>query len=240
MMPLGEYIRDQFLLLTFRMPREKLQNLTDGHLFWGALITWVVGIGRWWDFDRASTIQRLGLFSIIYIVAFAGIFCLWLYPFQRPEFKFKALLRFTSMVSLPGILYAVPVERIIDASTASAYNLYALLVVAAWRLSLLIFYMVRASELHWLKGVAAALLPLDIVVVGVSVSGYQTHLIDFMGGVRQPVTSKTGTTQFLFALMMFGVVLFLPLLAIYAISAVTETVQRRRKSELLATREKPD
>gem|GEM_PF-2976756 len=54
-----------FRLLFFKLNKAHLLQLNNTHLFAGILGTWLVGIGRYWDDEKASLLQNLGLGSVI-------------------------------------------------------------------------------------------------------------------------------------------------------------------------------
>jgi hypothetical protein len=63
-----------FRLLTFRASRDELRQFNYRHLALGLMLTWLVGMGRWWEDPHASLLQHLGIGSVVYIFLLA-FFC---------------------------------------------------------------------------------------------------------------------------------------------------------------------
>jgi len=53
---------------------EELASLGWRHFLIGLCATWVVGIGRHWDHDRAEFFQRMGMGSIAYVFPLSAAF----------------------------------------------------------------------------------------------------------------------------------------------------------------------
>jgi hypothetical protein len=134
-------------LLAFRITREELEALDCRHLIFGLLATWIVGMGRWWDDPAARPLQMLGVGSVLYAVFLSALIWLVLWPLRPRCWSYPNVLTFISLTSLPGAVYALPVEAWYDVETASLINLASLAVVALWRVSLLLFYLRRLGEL---------------------------------------------------------------------------------------------
>ena len=63
-------------VLSFRLGEEEWKCLEWKHLALGMACTWIAGIGRHWDDERAGLIQKSGLGSLAYVLLL-GLF-LWL------------------------------------------------------------------------------------------------------------------------------------------------------------------
>ena len=67
--------------MTFRMSEDEFNQLDYHDLLCGLVLTWIVGIGRYWDDPKAEWIQHLGIGSVIYIFILVGLIWLLLKPF---------------------------------------------------------------------------------------------------------------------------------------------------------------
>src|ERR1041384_1596616 len=107
-----------FRILTFRANSDELHALDRRHLALGFFLTWLVGVGRWWEDPRASLLQHFGIGSVIYVFVLALFLWLILLPINPPHRSFLNVLAFVSLTSPPGILYAIPVRHGLDPNTA--------------------------------------------------------------------------------------------------------------------------
>ena len=74
---LADSLRFMGRVLTFRAQREELLALNRRDLVIGLLITWLVGMGRYWDNDRVEFLQKLGVGSVLYVFVLATfLFCI--------------------------------------------------------------------------------------------------------------------------------------------------------------------
>src|SRR4029453_14039750 len=91
---------------------------------------------------------------------------LWLliWPLRPKAWSYYNVLTFVSLTSPPAILYAIPVEQLINLDTARTLNVWFLAIVASWRVALLIFYLKRHAQLRPFSIAIAALLPLTLIV----------------------------------------------------------------------------
>ena len=64
--------RTQLRILTLRFTRDDLEGLGTRHLVYGLLVTWAVGIGRYWDHPDPYMLQSLGLGSLAGMVVLVG------------------------------------------------------------------------------------------------------------------------------------------------------------------------
>src|SRR5215813_7250088 len=124
-------------LLTFRATSTELVSLNRGHLFFGLLCTWIVGIGRYWDNPRVPILQRLGIGSVIYVFLLSLLLWLVLWPLRPKHCSYFRVLTFVTLVSPPAILYAIPVEHFFSIDTSNTINAWFLAIVATWRVALL-------------------------------------------------------------------------------------------------------
>jgi len=186
---LAPLVRTMRSLLTFRTTREELLALDRRHLALGLVCSWIVGMGRWWDDPLAHPLRSTGLGSVAYVFAlsaFLWIFATPIRPPGVPRVPYVQMLTFVSLTSPPAILYAIPIERVVSLDTAATINLIFLGVVAGWRVALLVFYLHRGVGLRWYAVVVAALLPLALIVTGLTFLNLAEGVIQFMGGLRDP------------------------------------------------------
>ncbi len=142
-----EILAFHWRFLTFRASPKELQNLGWGHLAAGLLWTWAAGIGRWWDDPMAGPLQMLGVGSVAYVFVLALVLWLVTLPLRPAKWSYFQVLTAVCLTAPPAILYALPVERWVSMSTATWLNLAFLAVVAAWRVSLWVTYLIRAGQL---------------------------------------------------------------------------------------------
>src|SRR5689334_11993983 len=100
-------------VLTFRATRNELRSFDRRHLFLGFLLTWLVGMGRWWEDPRAGLLQHLGVGSLVYVV----ILSLFLWLIIKPlavRTRYVTVLTYVTLTAPPAILYALPVRSWLD------------------------------------------------------------------------------------------------------------------------------
>jgi len=102
-------IKTAFRILTFRATREEFQGLNRKHLTLGLVMTWLVGIGRWWEDPRANWLQHLGFGSVVYIFALALFLRLILWPLTTEPWTYFNVLTF---VSRQGARFPCPIGAI--------------------------------------------------------------------------------------------------------------------------------
>lgn len=168
----------------FRPLQGDVANKWALYLVVGFVITWIVGFGRTWDFDAAPFWVRTGLTSVIYTLALA--FLIWAIgaPLGAQRWSYRNVLLMVLMTAAPGIVYALPVERLMDAEAARATNMLFLLFVATWRMALFFHYLGKVAKLTGWARTVAWLLPPTIIVVPLSAFGALQAIAAGMGGVR--------------------------------------------------------
>lgn len=214
-------------VLTFRDRPGELQDLSWRLLCLGLACTWLVGIGRWWDDPRPEIplLARAGLGSVIYV--FALSFLLWVFtlPFARHKTNYRQMLAFVACTSPPAILYAVPVEKWLPFGPASLYNLAALLIVATYRVCLLIHYLRRGPRLLPKEVGLVAATPIMLILLGLGAAGMAARIVDIMGGFRENIPQQSAE-MIVFLIAGCGFYLTPLLLLGYLISAAG-AVRRR-------------
>ena len=204
-------------LLTFRASREELVGLGSSHLAFGLLATWIVGIGRWWDDPEAHLLQHLGLGSLTYVFVLAFVLWLLTKPLGPQNWSYRSVLTFVTLTSPPAILYAIPVERFLDLTTARLINVWFLAFVALWRVGLLVFYLRRSARLPWYSVLVATLLPITIVVTALTALNLERAVFDVMGGLREEGTAGDSAYGVLVGLTLLSTILVGPLLLAYGL-----------------------
>ena len=184
-------VRTALRVLSFRATQGELVHLDYRHLAFGLVSTWVVGMGRYCDAPHASFSQHMGISSLIYVTALALLVWLVGRPLAGPDWSFRRLLTFITLTSPPAVLYAVPVERFVDPSTAQALNPGFLGLVAAWRVALLVFYLSRLGAFRWCGVGLLTLLPLTSIVAFVTAVDLQHIVLTQMAGLQGPFDPST-------------------------------------------------
>lgn len=183
---LQKVLRDQLDLLRFRPFRPQMGEHWKTYLAWGLATTWIVGIGRYWDHPSASLWQYLGLGSVLYVLVLAGVLWAVVVPLKPANWSYLNVLIFVTLTSLPAILYAIPVEKLMSLGAAQLLNVLFLAVVATWRVALLLIFLRRVAGLTRAEVAVAGLLPLTIIVTALVVLNLEKAVFEIMGGNRQP------------------------------------------------------
>ena len=178
-----QIVKDAFRLLTFRITREEILNFGWQHFVFGLIWTWLVGIGRYWDNPRADFLQHLGIGSIVYIFVLSLFLWLTVLPLKARDWTYFKVLTFVSLVSPPAILYAIPVQNFYDLETTNTINAIFLLIVAAWRVGLLLFFLRKFAVLDWFSSISAALFPLAFIVAALTILNLDRVVFDLMAGI---------------------------------------------------------
>lgn len=202
-------------LLTFRTTRGEFLHFNQRHLAFGVVCTWVVGVGRWWDDPGASLLQHLGVGSVVYIFLLSLLLWLVVWPLKPEGWSYRHVLTFVALTSPPAILYAVPVERFVSLEAARTLNVWFLAIVAAWRVALLAFYLSRHARLTAFSIAVAALLPITLIVVTLTLLNLERAVFDLMGGLRGGGTANDSSYGVLVALTLLSMLLFVPLVICY-------------------------
>jgi Yip1 domain len=219
-------LRTTLRLLTFKTSREEILNFNKNHFIVGLLGTWLVGMGRYWDDDKANLIQHLGLGSVIYIFVLSAFIWLILKPFYIDQWHYFIILTFISLTSFPAIFYAIPVERFFSIQTANTMNVWFLAIVALWRLSLLYYFIKHFTGLSSGNILTVTLMPICLIISILTLLNLHRVVFDVMGGMRNPTAHDS---SYFVLLILTGVSMFLciPLLIAYGIGIYNR--QKNRK-----------
>ena len=183
-------------------------------------------MGRYWDNPRVGFLQHLGVGSVVYVFVLSLFLWLVVWPLRPRDWTWFRVLVFVSLVSPPAILYALPVESRFPLETANSLNEKFLLVVALWRVALLVFYLRRLGALDYFSVVLATLLPLTLIVFTLTILNLEKAVFDFMGGVREG-TASDASYAVLFLLSFLSVWLFVPVVLCYVVLVFSARRQAR-------------
>ena len=215
--------------LTFRLSRADYLALDKRHLGFALLCTWIVGIGRWWDDPKASLLQHAGLGSVVYACVLAAVLWLVVLPMKPRDWTYPRALTLVAMTAPPGILYAIPVERIFSLRTAGELNLWFLAAVATWRVALLIHFLIRFPLIGVFAAIVCALLPVTTIVTALSALNLHKVVFNIMGSIGEGSRSAHDSAYgVLLALTVLSWFVF-PLTALGYLTALV--FARRRPSE---------
>jgi hypothetical protein len=236
-----EVIATTFRVLFFRASTEELRAMDNRHLGFGLVVTWLVGIGRWWEDPRANLVQHLGVGSVVYIFVLSLFLWLLLWPLAREYWSYRNILTFISLTSIPGVLYAIPVRHGMKLETAAMVRLWFLAVVAGWRVALLGFYLRRGARFFWSQTIVATLFPLTLIVVALTALNLEKVVFDIMGGARPEDQSvNDGAYAVLFLITILSVYFIAPAFGLgYLVMSIGNFVSKRRQRKLKAEETQP-
>ena len=220
----GSTLNTLFRVVTFRATRGELLGLNARNLALGLLLTWLVGMGRVWDHADVPLLRRLGAGSMVYVFMLSAMLWVFIRPMRLQGLTYLKLATFVSLAALPGLLYAIPVERWMEPDAAVATNRAFLAIVALWRVSLLFYFLVVAGALRPITAGAVLLLPLAMLVSVIALAGLDHAAFLAMGGEMPRPDPPTRPTALFWinALAMAGLA---PLALVYA-----QSLLRRRKA----------
>ena len=225
---------DMLRLLTFRLSSERLGQLTLRHLAVGVAVTWLVGMGRYWDNPHANLAQRLGLGSVVYVFVLSAILWLAFKPLAPERVGYFDVAKFVALTAAPAALYAIPVERFMPLETAISINIWFLLAVATWRVALLAFFMLRALRFRWYEVLFAGLLPLTAIIVTLTALNLERVVFQIMGGIDPKArTANDGAYQVLWLLSFLSITAS-PLLLVGYLACVVRRVTQRRSARTVS------
>ena len=190
---LREILAVQFRLLTFRKTIEALPDAWWRYLGYVVLVTWIVGIGRYWDDPDAYLVQNLGIASLLYLFAMSAVLWAAIAPLADRSIPYVLIVIFVGMTALPAVLYAIPVEMFMASGSAAAANYLFLAVVAIWRVALLFVFCRRAAGLYVWGTMTAAFLPLTGIMILLATFSLEHVTFDLMSGMRVDETHPRTT-----------------------------------------------
>jgi hypothetical protein len=189
----------------------------NNELFYvGLAATWIVGMGRYWDDPGASMLQHLGFGSVIYIFLLALFIWIIVKPFAIENWNYFTVLTFISLTSFPAIFYAIPVERFFSLQTSNTMNLWFLLIVAAWRLGLLYYFLRHFTLMSNGNILTITLMPICLIISTLTALNLHRVVFNIMGGIRNP-TPHDASYFVLLLLTSISYILAIPLLIAYCV-----------------------
>ena len=222
--PLRKILADQRDLLLFRPFKPAIREHWPAYLAFGLFVTWLAGIGRYWDHPNANAWQYAGLGSVAYVFVLATFLWLIVAPLRPRNWSFVGVLIFVTLTSLPALLYAIPVEKFMPLAQAQAANVIFLAIVATWRVALLAVFLKRGAGLTATGVVVATLLPLTIIVSALVVLNLEKAVFEIMGGNMQQ-TQNDAAYVILMLISFFSVLASPVMLILYGV-----LVYRARKN----------
>jgi len=203
-------------LLLFSSTRDEMLQLDRKHFLIGLAGTWLVGMGRYWDDEKANIFQHLGLGSVFYIFILSAFIWLIVKPFRIEGWNYFIVLTFVGLTSFPAIFYAIPVERYYSVEAANKINVWFLAIVAAWRLGLLFYFLKIFTQLKIGNILTITLMPICVIISSLTALNLHHVVFNIMGGVRNPTPHDSSYFVLLF-LTGISIVLTAPLLISYGI-----------------------
>ena len=224
---LREMLRTQFAFLAFR-PIHISVDRDFWHWFtFVFVVTWLVGIGRYWDHPSAAPWQYVGVGSIVYILCLSFLLYLIVRPLRPSNWTYRGVLVFVGLTSLPALLYAIPVERFVDLSAAQSINAWFLGAVAVWRVALLIRYLIVSAKLHWFVVVTVSVLLLSGIVVTLTLLNLEHVVFDLMAGIREENAGPNDAAYLIVLSLAFFSVWAFPVALILYLGAIVQRRQSR-------------
>ncbi len=225
-----DILRTQFAFLVFRPIQISLQQDFWRWLIFVLVVTWLAGVGRYWDHPSAELWQYLGVGSVAYIFCLSILLYLIVWPLRPSNWTFQGVLIFVGLTSLPALLYAIPVERVVDLKAAQSINAWFLGIVAVWRVVLLFRYLIASAKLHWFVVSTVAVLLLSGIVVTLTLLNLEHVVFDLMAGIRDEDASPNDAAY----LVVFGLAFIslwaFPIALILYLGAVVHRQQSEKSS----------
>lgn len=221
-------VSDFYRFAFFKPLKGDIARQWPAYLLVGFAITWMVGFGRTWDLDAAPLWIRTGATSVVYTLVLALLIWAIGAPLGAQRWSYRNILLMVLMTAAPGIVYALPVERIMPADAARATNMLFLLLVATWRMALFHHYLSAVAKLDGAAKTVAWLLPPTIIVVPISAFGLLQAIASGMGGVRD--RAEHGAVSEI-AIMILAIAswLALPVLLITFVVLIMRRARERRQ-----------
>jgi len=218
---LKQLLSETFRLLTFRNAKIDVSANPLLYAGWAILLAWIAGIGRYWDHPNPSLFEALGLRSVAYIFVLTTILFLIVWPLKRHRWDWLSVFVFVGLTSPLAWLYAVPVERLTEASTAVTLNVRFLMVVALWRVALYGTFLWRYAGLRNASFVAALLAPLAIILFALVGLNLENAIFEIMAGIEQERTPEQALSDSRYMVVNFLFVLSLITVPVWVIAYIT-------------------
>lgn len=201
-----EALTVQFRFLAFKEAKPDLVHHRNLYIGMVLLFTWLAGIGRYWDNPKAHLWQHLGLGSLAYIFLMALLIWLTILPLKPIAWTYLKVWTFVGLTSLPGVLYAIPVERFMSMEASQAMNVLFLAIVATWRVSLLFSFLTRVARLNIWSMLVGALLPIVLIITALTALNLEHVVFNIMGGIRtEDISANDASYGILFVITLFSI-----------------------------------
>ncbi|WP_430415418.1 hypothetical protein [Parasphingorhabdus sp.] len=194
---------DQLKVLSLGKPSKYVALHWQKYLIYGLLVTWLAGIGRYWDSPEATWWQYAGLGSLAYVFLLSAYLWLVIWPLGAERWTYRNVLVFVTLTSLPALLYAIPVEQFMSMSAAQNSNLAFLAIVAVWRVAMLVGFLFRVAKLHWFAVMIGTLGPLAMIILSVISFNGGKYLVMIMAGLGREPRAEDLANQ---AVLMLGLI----------------------------------
>ena len=198
-------------VLLLRIKTDRIREFGWWHFFFGIAVTWLVGVGRWWDDPGADPVRLTGIGSIVYVLFLSSFVYLVARPMAAADAPLKNAWRVLIAVTLtaaPAALYAFPIEQFGSPDLHLNYNSAALFAVSTWRV-MMFYHLLRAGGSMDKKQAWAVMLVVISVILGVlGFFGVLGAVANSMGGFRDAAEERGATLAsfaFLAAIPMFVV-----------------------------------
>ncbi len=225
-----DMLRTQFAFLVFQPVQISLRQDFWRWLTFVAVVTWLVGVGRYWDHPSAEFWQYLGAGSVVYIFCLSTLLYLIVWPLRPSNWMFRGVLIFVGLTSLPALLYGVPVERVVDLKAAQSINAWFLGIIAVWRVALLFRYLITSAKLHWFIVTTVAVLLLSGIVVTLTLLNLEHVVFDLMAGIRDENASPNDAAYLVVLGLAFISLWAFPIALILYLGAVVRRQQLGKHS----------
>jgi hypothetical protein len=227
---LRQVIADTLRMLSFRRPSPAIHQHWQWFLGFGLIVTWLTGIGRYWDNPKAHLAQHLGLGSLIYVLVLALLLWILLYPLRPARWSLRNVLIFVTLCSPPALLYAIPVERFMSLAAAQSTNAWFLAIVASWRVALLVRFLSRSAQLSMVEVMVGTLLPIALIIVALMFLNLEHAAFAIMAGIAPENRSPADTSYAIVVALSSLSMLALPVLLIMYAALVLEARGKRPPS----------
>ena len=199
-----DFLRDEWRFLTFRPTSAALPQSWGRAVTYGLIVTWLAGIGRYWDHPDPALLQLVGLGSVIYVFVLAPILAFFAVVIGARNAEFPQTLLFVVMTSPPALLYAIPVERFLSPDAAIGANLWFLLVVALWRVALFARFLRCVGRLRWIWVIVTTLAPLCLIVNLLALLNLEQAVFEIMAGIAREPTARDASYAVVIGLMLIS------------------------------------
>jgi len=223
-------LRTQFAFLGFRPIQISIQQDYWRWFTFILIVTWLVGIGRYWDHPSAEYWQYLGAGSVAYIFCLSILLYLVVWPLRPSNWLFRGVLIFVGLTSLPALLYAIPVERVVELKAAQSINAWFLGIVAVWRVALLFRYLITSAKLHWFVVTIVSVLLLSGIVVTLTLLNLEHVVFDLMAGIKDEDASPNDAAYLVVLGLAFISVWAFPIALVLYLGAVVRRQQSSKGS----------